>query len=368
MAATTSSSDSARVFDEFSPKKIILQTRSAFRYVLSQCKWVLLVAIIFGIGAAIYSFFKKPVYAAEITFAIDENSGPQSSAATLPTINAEALLNTSLDGGTVFSSLTNIVELMQSRLLIEKTLRSSVTIDGKSLLFADFFLDSLDYRDKWMKGPYHNLDFRKVKTDKKEQLFESGIMRSMYETLIAENIKVNPKGKGTTIISVTCISEHELFSKYFLEAWLNEVARYYVETKTQRAKTFLDFIQKRTDSVRVAYNNALYGRASYADAHANSIRQTVSVSVERQQTDVQLLRNSYVELVRSLEAAKTTLMHDTPLIQFLDTPILPLKLQKPSLVKRFIIFFIVGAVLAAGFLVVNRAYRYIIHSEEVGAT
>jgi Chain length determinant protein len=365
MTANTSMHNSNRVFDEFSPKKLILQGRSAFKYVLSRWKLILLAGILLGAAAAIYTFFTKPNYQAEITFAIDEVPSEPAAKSTFSEISDELGLGTTLDGGTVFSSLTNIVELMQSRLLIEKTLRSAANIDGTQVVFADFFLDSLDYRDKWMKNsPYYHINFQVPKKDKKEILFENNIMRNIYEVLTTKNIKIDKKGKGTTIISVTCISEHELFSKYFLEAWLDEVAHYYVETKTQRAKNFLDFIQKRTDSVKTAYSNALYGRASYADAHSNAIRQTVSVSVEKQQTDVQILRTSYVELVKSLESARSSLMRETPLIQFLDTPILPLKMQKPSFLKRFILFFIVGAFLMTVLVALGGGYRYILQSGE----
>ena len=35
---------------------------------------------------------------------------------------------------------------------IEKTLKSTITINNHKLIFADFFLDSLDYREKWTKN------------------------------------------------------------------------------------------------------------------------------------------------------------------------------------------------------------------------
>src|SRR5262249_7124256 len=154
------------------------------------------------------------------------------------------------------------------------------------------------------------------------RLFENAIMANIYEVIKGTLIKINAKGQGSSIISVTCTSKHELFSKHFLEAWLNEVTQYYIDTKTQRSRINLELIQKRTDSVRTAYNGALYARATFTDAHLNPIRQTVNVSTERQQTDVQILKASYTELVQTLEVAKTNLMKDTPLIQYLDTPIL----------------------------------------------
>jgi hypothetical protein len=352
-----------RVFDEFSPKKLILQVQGLGRYILGKWWKILLAGLLLGLAAAIYTYFKKPNFLAEITFVIDEEA-TQASKSTLPSLREELGLEPSADAGSFFSSVTNIVELMQSRLLIEKTLRRSISLHGKTILFADFFLDSLEYREKWMEGsPYYRVNFSAAGKPDPEKLYENSIMRNIYEVIKARIIKIDAKGKGSSIISVTCISEHQLFSKYFLEAWLDEVTQYYTEIKTQRARINLELIQKRTDSVRMAYNNALYTRASFTDAHLNPIRQTVNVSTEKQQTDVQILRASYTELVQTLEMAKTNLMKDTPLIQYLDTPILPLKVMKSSLMKRFILLFIVGAFLATAYYAVMRIYRRILEKE-----
>jgi len=157
MTTIHTATDSTRAFAEFSPGKLILQIRHAGLYLLSKWKKILIFATACGLAIAIYSFFKKPDYVAEITFALDEQAS-QDNKNGFSELEHELGIVSALDAGAVFSSMTNIVELIQSRLLIEKTLRSSVNIDGKSLVFADFFLDSLDYRDKWLKGTrdYHH--------------------------------------------------------------------------------------------------------------------------------------------------------------------------------------------------------------------
>jgi len=355
MTSNLSNPDHPREQQEFSPRTFILQVQGLGSYILSKWKIILLVGILFGLAAAVYSFFKKPQFVAEMTFVLDEE-------ATQPPKSGLSELSEELglrgDAGSVFSTPTNIVELMQSRLLVEKTLRSTVDVEGHKLLLADFFLDSLEYRDKWMrKSPYYHMDFLSKKTSKEEALYESGIMRNIYETLIKTGIKIDRKGKETTIISVQCTSTHELFSKYFLEELLNTVTEYYIEKKTERAKLNVDFIQRRTDSVRQAYNIALYGRAEFSDAFFNPNRQTPLVAREKQQTDIQILRASYVELTRSLESAKTALMRETPLIQYLDMPLLPLKVLHSNMIKNSLIGLFVGIFLMTGYLAVRKVLR-----------
>ncbi len=354
--------DSNRVIEEFSPKKLIILVQRSGSYILSKWMIILIVAILFGIVGSIRSYLKKGVYTAEITFALDEGAG-QSAKNSYAQISEQLGLETVLDAGGVFSSPTNIVELMQSRLLIEKTLRSTVNSNGKTLVFADFFLDSLDYRDKWMKGsPYHNLDFLSQKKEAAESLYENNIISNIYATLLTKNLSVDKKGKGTSIIAVSCVSENELFSKYFLEALINAVTQYYIEIKTQRAQINVQFLQKRTDSIRNAFSGALYSKAGFNDNNINAVRQVSTVSGEKQQTDVQILKTTYVDLVRSLESAKTTLMRETPLIQYIDLPILPLKMTGSGTIKNFIIFFMIGLFLTVVYFLIRKGIRYILLS------
>ena len=81
---------------------------------------------------------------------------------------------------------------------------------------------------------------------------------------------------------------------------------------------------------------------------------------EKQQTDVQILKAAYIDLSRSLEAAKIALVRVTPLIQYLDMPILPLKQSSTSGMKFFMIFFIIGAFLATVFFFIRRVIKNIL--------
>ena len=119
-----------RVFDEFSPQKLILQIQSTGSYILSKWLFILLVGIILGVAGYVYSSSKEPTYVAEITFAMDEGAG-HSARSDFSQLSEQLGMGQVLEAGGVFSSITNIIELMQSRLLVEKTLRSAVNINGK---------------------------------------------------------------------------------------------------------------------------------------------------------------------------------------------------------------------------------------------
>jgi len=352
----TNSKERMPAFDEFSPKKILWAIHTTWTYLRSRLRWIFGLAILSGIIGASIAYFKKPLYAAEITFAIDEEKAQHNKSEFSEF--SEQLGLAPIDGGNVFSNINNIEELIKSRLIIEKTLRSKVKINNKEILFANFFLDSLDWREKWLSSSaYPKLVFNTSKKDSNEVWFENGILKNMYKKLTGEYLKINSKGKGTTITSVICETPHPLFSKYFAEALMNEVTTYYINAKTERSRINLDIIQKRTDSVRQAYIQALYGRAVFSDADINLVRESFSVPGEKKQTDAQILRSAYIDLSRNLESAKTSLMNNTPIIQIVDSPILPLDTRKPSLLKQFLLFFVVGGFLSLVFLLARYFWK-----------
>jgi hypothetical protein len=351
------------VNEDFSPKVFLLQVKSMSRYLLSKWWKILLTASVVGLTVAIIISFKEPFYTAEVTFALEEEATQKAQQGFVEIGEELGIGNATVDAsGALFGSMTNIVELMQSRLLIEKTLRSSVKMNGKVILFADFFLDSLDYRLKWMEGsPYYGTAFNSIK----DSLYQNQLISNIYQTLQKKYIKVDRKGKETTLIAVSCNTENEAFSKYFLEALVKEVTNYYTEIKTQRAKTNLVFIEKRMDSIRPAYNGSLYSRAVFMDAHTNPSRQIATVSNEKQQTDVQILKAAYIDLSRSLEAAKIALVRETPLIQYLDVPILPLKRSAPGFLKPFLIFFFAGFLISVLFFFIKRVIQLIMGTADL---
>ncbi len=356
MSLITPNAENDRVFEEFSPKKILVQFQNVVNYVISKWLTIFIVALLSAIATYFYTFLKKPTYLAVITFALDEGVEVNTKSP-YTKLQQEFGIELGSDAGGVFSSTSNIVELIQSRLLIEKTLKSQVTINNHTLLYADFFLDSLDYREKWTKNrPSNKINFSDT-TNTSNQLFANSIITNIYELIITRYIKVEPKGAGTSILQVSCLTENQLFSKYFLEALLNQVTKYYIDTKTQRSKINLAFLQKKTDSVQIEYFNSMYGRASFSDAHLNPSKQIGIVTKEKQQTDILILKNSYAQLVKSLEAAKNNLNQETPLFQFLDVPVLPLKIFNANAIKNSVSVFIISIILMAMYFFVSRIFK-----------
>jgi hypothetical protein len=78
--------------------------------------------------------------------------------------------------------------------------------------------------------------------------------------------------------------------------------------------------------------------------------------VARHQVDVQANTAILTQVVTNLEMAKVTLLKETPLIQVIDKPILPLKKETTGKLKSLIVGGFLAEFLAVLFLVIKRKY------------
>jgi hypothetical protein len=111
----------------------------------------------------------------------------------------------------------------------------------------------------------------------------------------------------------------------------------------------MEILQHQTDSIRAELNGAITGVAAAADNTfglnpAMMVRKSLGT---RRQVDVQANTAILTQLVTNLEMSKVSLRKETPLIQVIDRPILPLKKEKVGKFKSLIL----GGFLA-GFLTV----------------
>ena len=137
---------------------------------------------------------------------------------------------------------------------------------------------------------------------------------------------------------------------------VKEVSDFYVETKTKKTNTSLEVLQHQTDSVRRALNSALMNVAVSGDAtpNLNLARQILRVPSQQKQVDVQANQAILLELVRNLETTKMLLMKETPLIQIIDRPILPLIKNKPDMLISFLKGLFITSFLFIGYIIFRR--------------
>ena len=320
--------------DEISLKELVQKAGAWFAYFKSQWKIIFLAGIIGGLLGLGYSYTKKTIYTAKLSFALEEKG---TGGGNLSSLAAQFGLG-GIGGseGGVFSG-GNMIELLKSRFLIEKTLLSTVTINGKSDLLLNRYIRFNKLDQKWAnKKNLAGLKFTNADRTK-FTLQQDSVLGVISIGLMKNNIAVAQQDKKLSIINVVFASTDEIFAKVFSEKLIETVTDFYIETKTKKSRGNVMLLQNRADSVQRELNAALYGRAQFGDQNMGLIRQQAAVPKLKQEMRVQMLGTLYGELVKNLEFAKLTLMREEPLVQIIDQPILPLPKARLGKLKAMVI-------------------------------
>ncbi|MCW3115988.1 MAG: lipopolysaccharide biosynthesis protein [Chitinophagaceae bacterium] len=347
--------------EEISLRELILKLIGWWHYLLSNWKIIFVAGIIGGVIGYTHAYFKKPIYKAELSFALqDEKSGGGLSSA----LGLASQFGIDLGGGSAGGEFSgdNLLELMKSRSMIEKAMLTPVSINGKTETLAELYITFNKLREGWKNKPeLKNMHFLPDADRSKFTLKQDSILGVFHNLLITNNLTVDKLDKKLSIISLKVSTTNELFSKYFIEELTKVVSDFYVETKTEKSIKNVSILQRQTDSVRRALNSAISGVAESIDVNpnANPSRQTLHVPSQRRQVDVQANTIILGELVKNLEIAKMSLLQETPLIQVIDRPILPLEDERAGKLKGIIIGGLFGASLISIMLFLRKNFKNI---------
>jgi uncharacterized protein involved in exopolysaccharide biosynthesis len=347
--------------DEISLKELLEKAKEWYSYLLSQWKIIVLAGII---GAAIgltYSFIKKPVYTATLSFALeDEKSGGGLGGAL--GLASSFGIDLGGGGGSIFTG-SNLTELFKSRSMVEQTLLTAVNYQDKNISLAEMYIQEKKWREKWENKPkFATLQFLPSADRKGYTRVQDSILGVMYEDLSKNGLSVAQKDKKIAIINIDVSSTNELFAKYFTEALAKKVSDFYVATKSKKSRMNMDILERQTDSIRRELNGAITG---VAVANDNTFGLNPAMNVRRapsarRQVDVQANTAILTELVKQSELAKVTLRKETPLIQVIDKPILPLKKEKFGKAKGIVLGGILAGFLTVLVLIIRKVLKQLV--------
>ena len=330
--------------DDVSIKDLIIKLREWKNLLKPKFKLIIALGIIGGILGYCITFFVKPTYKAVLTFAMEEDKGGGSGlSGAIGLASSFGIDLGGANGGGAFAA-SNLTELMKSRLIIEKVLLNPININNKTTSLLEYYIQFNNLRAEWSKNSkLQNINFETNLDRRKFSIQQDSILIHIYKNLIdKKRLNIQQKDKKVTILSIEVNSENEIFSKYFCENLAKETSDFYIQTKSKKAKINVDVLQKQVDSVRMQLNGAITGVAAEVDNVYNlnpafNIRGSAS---KKKQIDVQANTAILTNLVVQLELAKITLRKETPLIQLIDQPILPLDKDQLGIIKTSLLGFI----------------------------
>jgi uncharacterized protein involved in exopolysaccharide biosynthesis len=344
--------------DEISLKELIQKIQEWIAYLKTQWKLIIGIAALGGIIGFVYASFQKPTYIANTTFVLEEDKGGGGLGGAMGLASSFGF-DLGGGGGGLFTS-SNIIELMKSRLVVEKTLLNPVQVAGKEISLADYYIQINELKEGWAKKPaLANINFPVNADRTKFSLEQDSILYGISSGLTKNNLVIAQKDKKVSIISLTVKTGDELFSKLFCEQLLKETSDFYIETKSKKSRLNVDILQHQADSIRAELNSAITGVATASDNVYNlnpalNVKRTPST---RRQVDVQANTAILTQLVAQLELSKVSLRKETPLVQLIDRPILPLEKDKVGRLNSLILGGFLAGFLTLLYLVFGQLYR-----------
>lgn len=349
------------VNDEISLKELFEKAKEWFAYLLSQWKVILLAGIIGAILGLGYALTKKAVYTARLSFALEDEKGGGGIGGALGLASTLGLDIGGSAGG-IFTG-SNLAELFKSRSMVERTLLTPVTVDNKVISLAEMYIQNNEWRKSWgEESKFKNIKFLPNQNREGFTRVHDSILGSIFEKLSKGGLSVAQKDKKISIITMEVSSTNELFAKYFCEALAKQVGKFYVDTKSKKARMNMDILERQTDSIRGELNGAITG---VAVANDNTFNLNPALNVRRapsarRQVDVQANTAILTELVKQTELAKVTLRRETPLIQVIDRPILPLEKARFGKLKGIILGGVIFGFLGVLYLFFKRIFKQLV--------
>jgi len=309
-------------------------------YLRSQIILISLCAVMGLALPLIYRAMQKPAYAASTTFILEEKSAAGGGLAGIASQVGLDLGSLSGGGSSVFSG-DNILDIIKSRVIIEKVLLTPISGNsGKTL--ADLYVEFSGMGER-LPAP---VSFASLGV---HSVYQDSVLYVMYDQIAKKMVSVDRLNKKGTIFKIVTVSQNQVFSKNFAERLLKETTSYYVNVKTSNAAANVKRLQARGDSLLRVLNAKSYNTASFQILDPNVAFKSMSVPAEVSSRDKSIVFSIYAEVTKNLEMSRIALVSQTPVIQLLDVPKYPLMDDRKSYLFLGLVGFIAG-IFAAIFL------------------
>lgn len=312
-----------------------------FSFLLNQKKWIGILMLSSALLAIIYGFLQSPKYEATTTFVLEEKSASGGGLAGLASQFGFDMNSLTGAGAGLFSG-DNILDIVKSRVIVEKVLLTKLDSTLQSPTLADLYLDFTGLGKKLIKKGTA-VDFTNVKKGTAvDSPLQDSVLFVIYDKITKNNITVDRVNKKGSIFKITTIADNAIFSKTMTDRLLFETTKYYVNIKTNSASENVQRLQRRADSLSAILNTKSYNAAAYQILDPNIAYKSMSVPGELSQRDKTIVYSIYAEVIKNLEMGRMSLVSQTPIIQLLDQPKYPLIDQRKSILFLMAIGALIG--------------------------
>ncbi|HYK77865.1 MAG TPA: hypothetical protein VEV16_12880 [Daejeonella sp.] len=339
---------------EFSFKQIITNRLNDLKYLRKFKKHLALATLVGALLGALAAWKWPHTYTARLTFVVEDpkgaGGGGLAALAGQFGFNMEGLAG----GGGVLAG-DNVQELLKSRKLINETLLSPYDDEGKQSL-ADRYAQAYKLKKAWLKYSPDGKEISFPVGGKNNTRLQDSLLFDITFRVLEGQFRIAKTDKKLGFFEVNTVMRDERLAQLFCERMIKQATDFFIQTKTSRLRNNVRRLQHRADSL-----NAILNRKTYSVSVANQnlldlnpAYAAVNSQVEIKERDKIVLSTIYTETVKNLEASKTMLAQETPTVQIVDEPELPLKRNQIKYPKGIVLGALLGLFLMAMYKLIMR--------------
>jgi hypothetical protein len=304
---------------------------------------LLLSGFFFALLGAGYAWFKKPVYQARVSFVIEENK--QNAGGLFSALAGQIGMDLSaLSGTSGVLAGDNVLELLKSPTLLKKVLLSPYPGDTSHSLAWHYAIANDKLEQYQRKSGKQDL-FAVEGMPAQKNRVEDSLLIVMVNRIIEKEISVYKPDRKLSVFRLDLTTRSEALSALMSMRLIRKASDFYIETKTRRLRINVDRLQGKADSIAGLLNNKTTVAASKDLLNANPAYISTTVDAEISTREKSMLSILYSDLNKSLDLTRTALIQETPTIELIDTPDLPLKKIYTSYPLAMMIGFLCGVLL-----------------------
>jgi uncharacterized protein involved in exopolysaccharide biosynthesis len=306
-------------------------------------RWKLILLSFLGgvIGFLVASYFREETYTSRLSFTVEEKSGL--GVGNLAGIASQFGIDFGGGSNGLFTT-DNLMALIRSQNIVQNCLLTKVP-EAKNKSMLNIYLEN-HYADELKSGEIQLIpnDKQKIDFTRKEDSLLLVVIGQVQQV-----IKVGKADKKSSIIDLRVTDLSEIWSYHMSLLLIEKAKSMYFELKVGKTARTVEVLRARTDSVKLELDKVMTDAALASDQNQSLVLMKARVPAAKKQIQVQILTTMYGELVKNLELMRFTLEREEPVIQIIDSPMLPLVKKGKDRVINAILYAIFFMIFGAGF-------------------
>lgn len=340
--------------ENFSFKQLIKERKSDVIYLWKNKGMIIGVGLVGGALGLLLSFFWPITYTARLTFVV-EDAKPSGGSLVSALAGQFGFDISSLGGASGVLAGDNVEQLLRSNTILKNTLLTPYG-DAQHHTLADIYAIKNKLKTNWEKKYLKDgqtLSF--PSTTANYTRLQDSLLQDIEQRIQKDGINISKPDKKLSFFELTTTMKDERLAQLLCTRVLKQGADFYIKTKTKRLQTNVYRLQERADSLTDLLNQKTY-QASSSNQNlldVNPAYPTAKVNTEVKERDKMVLSTIYGEVVKNLEVSKTMLAQETPTVQIVDQPELPLQKNRLKWWKGILYGIFLGATLTVVYVLLS---------------